>query len=32
VLVSDDWAVTESETTELDGTDHKPVVAVVARR
>ncbi len=32
VLVSDDWAVTETETTELDGTDHKPVVAVVARR
>ncbi len=32
VLVSDDWAVTESEATELDGTDHKPVVAVVARR
>lgn len=32
VLVSDDWAVTESETIELDGSDHKPVVAVVARR
>ena len=32
VLVSDDWAVTETETTELAGTDHKPVVAVVARR
>jgi endonuclease/exonuclease/phosphatase (EEP) superfamily protein YafD len=32
VLVSDDWTVTETETTELGGTDHKPVVAVVARR
>jgi endonuclease/exonuclease/phosphatase (EEP) superfamily protein YafD len=32
VLVSDDWAVTETQTTDLDGTDHKPVVAVVARR
>jgi endonuclease/exonuclease/phosphatase family metal-dependent hydrolase len=32
VLVSDHWAVTESLTTELDGSDHKPVVAVVARR
>ncbi len=32
VLVSDDWAVTTTGTLEIDGTDHKPVVAVVARR
>ena len=32
VLVSDDWTATETATTELDGTDHRPVVAVVARR
>jgi endonuclease/exonuclease/phosphatase (EEP) superfamily protein YafD len=32
VLVSGDWAVTETRTTELAGTDHRPVIAVVARR
>ncbi len=32
VLVSDDWTVTATQTVEIDGTDHKPVVAVVARR
>jgi len=32
VLVSDDWAVTESRTSRLDGSDHKPVIALVARR
>jgi endonuclease/exonuclease/phosphatase (EEP) superfamily protein YafD len=32
VLVSDDWAVTETETSEIDGSDHQPVIAVVARR
>ena len=32
VLVSDDWAVTATETTELDGSDHKPVIATVAAR
>jgi endonuclease/exonuclease/phosphatase (EEP) superfamily protein YafD len=32
VLVSDDWTVTEMETAELDGSDHKPVIATVARR
>jgi endonuclease/exonuclease/phosphatase (EEP) superfamily protein YafD len=31
VLVSDDWTVTDSRTTQIDGTDHKPVIAVVAR-
>jgi len=32
VLVSDDWAVTETETAELDGSDHMPVIATVAAR
>jgi endonuclease/exonuclease/phosphatase (EEP) superfamily protein YafD len=32
VLVGEDWTATDTATTELDGTDHKPVVAVVARR
>jgi endonuclease/exonuclease/phosphatase (EEP) superfamily protein YafD len=32
VLVNDDWTVTEMETAELDGSDHKPVIATVARR
>lgn len=32
VLVSEEWTATASETTELDGSDHKPVIAVVARR
>lgn len=31
VLVGEDWTATHSETTELDGSDHKPVIAVVAR-
>lgn len=32
VLVSDGWTATDTATTELDGSDHQPVVAVVARR
>jgi len=32
VLVSDDWAVTETETTEIDGSDHEPVIATVVAR
>ncbi len=32
VLVSDGWAVTSTRTLQIEGTDHKPVVAVVARR
>lgn len=32
VLVSDAWTVTATGTLEIDGTDHKPVVALLARR